>query len=823
MSENIGVIDWFTKVRTDVVYGYESDANIDSLIGEITSAFASKNLSNAADRIGEVLEKNDFLQSVCSDTRLPVCSLYHHLRNTAAIAVCLLADKLLDDEKFISVSLSEYGLSPDQISQYRKEDLTGLVRIASLLHDFGKVRTFSSERKNVKFYEHVSLTEEIIREILSGVEPSFVSRFGLDIVLPPLARKHHRKEASTRLERLIHTGDVISSSADRRYEVTGEVEGNNLVITSKDRVFPHEINCNDGDYACSVTPHTMLLGYKQNRTVTVSPKKESDQYRVLFRDSVVQGGPGKFFGDWSYPGGKIGYLSLDIMQIQDFIAEADKLQMLRGASSIVSEILREVREMIAEQVGNEAVLFSDGGNLLSFCPSNKDCLARLKEKAEQKVNLASNGVLRAAVVTGTIPLKDLAGSFAEVLKDISDNLNMVKQRPYQAQVIRPPRKDMICDACRNRLVNGKLQIEGKKKNFCVVCANKENLGKERKEKAKKGRTWGENALPFSYIHEHDLEFPRDLTHIGDSIAVIAVDGNMMGRLFTHTLTPAEYTCKSEQFSRRFTGIVRETLEFLMASDRANRDPGKWLMLYKPRKKEGEKSFPGTSCGFDIIYAGGDDLLVIMNAKSALLFCQELITRVAESFSFNKRLTDGSVYDDYSYHTVTVSCGIAIADNKFPVYFLLDRARAMEGKAKEAFRKRCETDELNLIRLPAGAMAFTAVQGAMPSSDHACYVLPDDGKEMSMLMKIIQDGMDPDNRSGVRDLVTCGDTVLDKLNFVKYNYASALRKQQDVVERIEAAKMMADVVNSPVTGDTMMNIHGAVRMVVPLLLDKRGDE
>jgi len=35
--------------------------------------------------------------------------------------------------------------------------------------------------------------------------------------------------------------------------------------------------------------------------------------------------------------------------------------------------------------------------------------------------------------------------------------------------------------------------------------------------------------------------------------------------------------------------------------------------------------------------------------------------------------------------------------------------------------------------------------------------------------------------------------------------------------------MADVVNSPVTGDTMMNIHGAVRMVVPLLLDKGGDE
>ena len=30
----------------------------------------------------------------------------------------------------------------------------------------------------------------------------------------------------------------------------------------------------------------------------------------------------------------------------------------------------------------------------------------------------------------------------------------------------------------------------------------------------------------------------------------------------------------------------------MASDRANRDPGKWLMLYKPRKKRVRRVFPG---------------------------------------------------------------------------------------------------------------------------------------------------------------------------------------------------------------------------------------
>ncbi|MCA1917701.1 HD domain-containing protein [Methanospirillum hungatei] len=823
MNERIGVMDWFTKVRSDITYGHESDGKTGLLIDEIASSFGSKSLSDAATRISKVLEQNDFLQSVCSDTRLPVCSLYHHLRNTAAIAVCLLVDKILDDDQFIRISLSEYGLTNDQLGQYRKEDLVALVRIGSLFHDLGKVRSFSSERKNVRFYEHVSLTEEIVREILSKVDPSFVSRFGLDAVLPLLARRHHAKEATTRLEKFIHAGDVVSSSADRQYEVSGEVKDGKLVIYSKDPVFPHEINCNDGDYACSVTPHTILLGYKQDKTVPVRPKNENEKYRILFKDSVVQGGPGEFLGDWSFPGGKIGYLSLDIMQIQDFIMEADKLPMLRGGSEIVSNVLQDIKKLIAEDLGDEAVLFSDGGNLLAFCPSNAAWLNRMKEKAEEKVTFASDGILRAAVTTGTIPLKNLAGSFYDFLKGIVNELNMIKQEPYSVSSIHPPKKDLICDACRNRLITGSLQIEGKTKNYCSVCAKKENFGRIQRDEARRGRTSRITPWPFTFIRENNLRYPHELTDIGDSIAVIAIDGNMMGRLFSHTLTPAEYTFKSEQFSRRFMGVVRESLEDLMAADQNKKDPRQRLLLYNPKPKENGESFSGTSCGFDIIYDGGDDLLIIMNAKAALLFCQDLITRVAKAFSFDKSLTNGSQYDTYHYHTVTISCGVAIADNKFPIYFLLDRARSMESKAKEAFRKKSTTDKLNLINLPAGAVAFIAVQGAMPSSDYACYVLPDDTNEMDMLMKIIHDGLDSDNRSGVRDLITCGDTALEKLNFIKYNYASALRKQQGVMERILAAGLMADIVNSAERGGHGRNIHGAIKMVVPLLWHAGGEE
>ncbi len=273
MGENIGVTDWFTKVRTSVGYGDESNNRLATLIGDIARELGGKNVSEAAGRVSRLLEQDELLKSVCSDSRLPVCSLYHHLRNTAAIAVCQLVDLMHADEHFIADALSEYKLSKEQIDQYSKDDVRGIVLLASLFHDLGKVRTYSSDRKNVRFYEHVAITEEIVHEILKNADQAFVSRYGLSAILPRLASHHHGDKAQTRLEQLIHSGDMISSSADRRYEVSGEVRDTTLVITSHDPVFPHEINCNDGDYACMETPHTILLGYKQTCERRVTEKK----------------------------------------------------------------------------------------------------------------------------------------------------------------------------------------------------------------------------------------------------------------------------------------------------------------------------------------------------------------------------------------------------------------------------------------------------------------------------------------------------------------------------------------------------------------------
>jgi len=829
MGENIGVTDWFTKVRTSVGYGDESNNRLATLIGDIARELGGKNVSEAAGRVSRLLEQDELLKSVCSDSRLPVCSLYHHLRNTAAIAVCQLVDLMHADEHFIADALSEYKLSKEQIDQYSKDDVRGIVLLASLFHDLGKVRTYSSDRKNVRFYEHVAITEEIVHEILKNADQAFVSRYGLSAILPRLASHHHGDKAQTRLEQLIHSGDMISSSADRRYEVSGEVRDTTLVITSHDPVFPHEINCNDGDYACMETPHTILLGYKQTCERRVTEKKTTDTYRILFKDSVVSGGPGYYAGHPARLTGSIGYFALDVMQIQEFIAEAEKLQMLRGGSEIVSDILEDMRNYIADQVCHEAVLFADGGNLISFVPVHEGLVNRITMEAERIISSKSGNCLRAAIVYGVVPLAALAGEFQHVLETIFDALNAKKQAPVIEPVIHPPTKDQICEACRNRLItgNGTITIDGQPRRYCQPCVKKHTCGRETRFAFQRRENESVSPVPVSIIKEHNLAFPNELTEIADSIAVIVVDGNMMGRLFSHTKTPAEYTFKSEEFSRRFVSLIRETLKEFILADLTQNNSKHWRLLSDIPSTEHNSGKKRRSCGFDVVYAGGDDLLIIMNARAALDFCRNFIMKVAEAFAFSRRLYDGAQYHDMKYYSVTVSCGVAIADAKFPIYFLLDKAREMEKKAKEAFRKGKKTDDLNLFHLPAGALAFTSVQGAMPSHEYACYVFGDDevnarikgiyqtAADFDLLMEIARDSLDENKKTIVRDLVTCGESVSERLNCIKSNYASVLRKPADASSRLCMVEQMAAVVNTPQS-------HAAVKMLVPFYWHQGGE-
>ncbi|MDK2833797.1 MAG: hypothetical protein PWR29_840 [Methanolobus sp.] len=776
MSENIGVTDWFTKKRSNVDYPTQSDKMLDKLVAGITDTFntASK-MSDVADGIYDVFERDPFLKSISSDSRFPVCSLFHHLKNTSGIAVCLLIQKMEDDSSYVQKCLDAYNIG----CEYDKKDFIALLRVAALLHDIGKPRSYTSDSKYQQFHYHTKQGKEIIDDILSRTTSKLVERFELKKILPLLASRHHGRDVVTDLERLLSTADTVASAADRVNEIEAGLDLKNgmLKVSSHDRIFPHELNFDAGGLKCLDTPHTVILGNGSIQVKKVKPKDANAISIQLFVDNTTGGGPVQYLGSSSSLKGKIGILSLDMTGIQGFIGEAEKLKMLRGGSFLVSKTLELAADVISKHVCKEAVLFVGGGNLLSFMPDTPNYRELLKREIKKCISDESKEGLKAAVVAFSIDIDDVAHAFDKVLERSQELLDIEKNRTYHVPSISD--KKEICKFCSTRPLPASAEM-------CEVCTVKNQRGESEK--------WG---LSKRYIENtYGASRPTELSHLGNSIGVLMVDGNMMGRMFQQTTTPAEYTFKSQSFGSRFDEILKNTIADFLKNEQVRRD------LVMVSRED------GNYLGMEVVYAGGDDILILMNAKGIIQFAEILAKNIAGDFKFQKKFHDTKVF---SNPVVTVSCGIAIADHKFPIYFLLDAARKMESKAKEIFRGATFTDELGIIRLPEGAIAITGISSAMPSDNSSCFVLGDGGHEESFvqLKGMISIALNKkSSRALLSDLITCGDSELERLNLIKYMYTSLQRKSSDI--GLDDCEWMAGILKNT-------KVLGASRMIIPHLL------
>jgi len=756
---NIAVVDWFTKNRGNIFYPDESDKKLDELIEKLIKGFKGDNLEQIADNIYEILKQSDFYNKICSDTVLPICSLFYHSKITSGIAVCLALQKAtLSDLK--SKCLKQYEISENISAEYSDGDFIALIRLAALLHDIGKPRSYTAQKKELPFKEYLSQTEEIINHILQTASFDILSKYELNKILPKLATKNPTLDSKTILGDIIEDSDSIASAADRIYELKIRSENNSLYVESGDKIFPHEINFNFVDSHSIDGLNTEIIGYKGK--IPLSQKTNTkDNTQIYFKDSVVDGGVIQDSGAWGQISGDIGILALDIMRIQEYVTEADILPMLRGGSSIVEESLEKTFNIISNEICPEAVLFKGGGNLLAFVPFNTELQQNIKRRIKEVIRNTSKGGLGGALITKNVQIKDLA-EFPEVLKKLQDEIEREKNYSRNLDIIKPKDRNDICPFCFKRKVIPNKEI-------CSVCSEKKNSGLYEKYE-------NENKyLNTNLLNKHGLYRPIELQDIGDSIAVIAIDGNMMGRIFMQTMTPNEYNYKSETFDRTFKKEVRDTIENFI-----NNNEMRYLIEHRK------------FMGIDPLYVGGDDILLIINAKGAIKFCEMLIKNISERFKYSKKFSNGMTFEN---PIVTISCGIAIADAKFPIYFLLDTARKMESIAKKEFRKKTKTDNLNLIQVPVGTMAFTAVSGAMPSEDNISFVLPDDDKDLGILNNLISKSLNEQNRSKISSLITCGKTEQERLNFVKSIYSSGSRKQMTPSEWLDDCEWMVKVMGN----------------------------
>ena len=306
----------------------------------------------------------------------------------------------------------------------------------------------------------------------------------------------------------------------------------------------------------------------------------------------------------------------------------------------------------------------------------------------------------------------------------------------------------IVNGTDTKLRGGAAIIEGD--SVCEVCKEKFVKGKEAGKKV--GNRYIEDALA---AHKNELRLQRSesLEDIGNNIAVIAIDGNMMGRLFVQTMTPAEYNYKSEIFDKRLKSILQEVITDF---SRDNKD----LVIHKHKDVH--------YLGIEPLYVGGDDILLITNSKIALQFSKELLDAVAKEFTFSTVAIPEM--PDYKTPIVTLSIGIAMAHHKFPIYFVIEAAENQLKIAKKAFRENMRLNDLKLHQLPDGAISFTSITSSMPSERKHTFVFPKDGASFSTVLEYTAHAHDRKWRSMLSQIINLDTDYESRLNVIKYLYA-----------------------------------------------------
>ena len=225
-----------------------------------------------------------------------------------------------------------------------------------------------------------------------------------------------------------------------------------------------------------------------------------------------------------------------------------------------------------------------------------------------------------------------------------------------------------CDCCGKRMVSEEIPLGSEpsdKLKVCKICFHKHNVGK-----LSKGRFNEE----FTKNHSSKIKSsqPHDLSELVSGakrryLAFLYADGNNIGSLLSHKDKKDDYKALSEALSNETKNSLFKSLSSVCGP-----------------ALEKDDFWP-----FEIINVGGDDVTLLVQAA----YAWEVAIQFLENFEKSK-WPEGS-------GNITASCGIIIADEKYPMRYL---QRLADGSIKRAKKKAKEnmdkpTSAIDFLWLP----------------------------------------------------------------------------------------------------------------------------
>ncbi|MCX7731248.1 MAG: HD domain-containing protein [Candidatus Caldatribacterium sp.] len=565
---------------------------------------------------------------IVADTRVSWVSLYDHLALTAGFAVAMVTELMLRGKTPKEICGKEENL--------REEDLRALACLGGLLHDIGKSKEGATEyRRHVE--RGVEFTEAMLR---SWSLDECSSRILLGIV----ARHHLRdlKSQSSLLEKVVCLADSYASAGDRPGLSKGETREELERIT----------------------------------------KNIKELEKELFEDNLP-----------------LVFLMADVDSVKSYVYETRSLPEIRGGSEILQELEEEIVRMFREKLAEECLLYCGGGGLLAVLPASEapQWASEIERLYPERTKVATVTVVTSPpvgyqeIARGLFPqdtesIKSLTGKgvasdllfshFEALVKKREDRKNFGELVAYLAGKLQQKKREKRiapffatlpfqarCTSCGKRAG----EKEDLDELLCGVCYTKREKGREQKRAFVESFTLFLKKKDIPLAPE-GLKYPKDLDALAGGkgyIALLYADGNNMGDILQRATSPAFF----RHFSETMKKITHEALFEAFVKTFGSKT-----------FQEAEEPLP-----FEIVALGGDDVVAIVPGSAGWALAVHFLE------AFEKHEDCHRLQQEMQNINITtplsMSAGLAIADLKYPVSFLLSITEGLLKRAKHLAREK----------------------------------------------------------------------------------------------------------------------------------------